>query len=385
MGYVSDRLGEARVVIVGAGAVGAAIAYRLAQAGARVSVVERAFPGSGTSGNSFAWLNSFGKQPRHYHDLNARSIREHESVAAEVGGDWLQVNGGLHWVHEGDPETTRQLQQKVRRLNEWGYQVDRTTAEIAMRELEPDLFIDPEKVSEVFVAHREGSVNAVSMVHALLHTAVRRHGAELIRAAVTGLSGSAHGIDTVTLDDGRKLSADVVVNAAGPQGERIAALAGAKLPVRLQKGALVVTAPAPVCLRRVVHAPESHVRPDGGGRLMLHLEPYDSMVTEDVAPPAGHSLAERAVSDAVRIIPGLRGVAAESIRVGFRAMPADGHPIIGFEPGVAGLYQAVTHSGITLSAILGRLVTEDLSGNDVPELAPYRPDRFAAPVGAAAS
>ncbi|HQZ91098.1 MAG TPA: FAD-dependent oxidoreductase, partial [Thermomicrobiales bacterium] len=64
--YFSD----ASIVIIGAGAVGSATAYRLAQAGAAVTVVERRFPGAGTSGSSFAWLNSFGKTPRDYHRLN---------------------------------------------------------------------------------------------------------------------------------------------------------------------------------------------------------------------------------------------------------------------------------------------------------------------------
>ncbi|HCG29398.1 MAG TPA: hypothetical protein DEU95_06570, partial [Chloroflexi bacterium] len=46
--YFSD----ASIVIIGAGAVGSATAYRLAQAGAAVTVVERRFPGAGTSGSS---------------------------------------------------------------------------------------------------------------------------------------------------------------------------------------------------------------------------------------------------------------------------------------------------------------------------------------------
>ncbi len=57
-------------------------------------------------------------------------------------------------------------------------------------------------------------------------------------------------------------------------------------------------------------------------------------------------------------------------------MPKDGHPIVGFEPEVTGLYELVMHSGITLSALMGLLVTEDLLGVDPPELAPYRPERF---------
>jgi glycine/D-amino acid oxidase-like deaminating enzyme len=58
-------------------------------------------------------------------------------------------------------------------------------------------------------------------------------------------------------------------------------------------------------------------------------------------------------------------------------MPADGQSIVGWLPGTAGLYLAVTHSGVTLGAHLARLITEELcTGTPPAELAPYRPGRF---------
>ena len=66
-------------------------------------------------------------------------------------------------------------------------------------------------------------------------------------------------------------------------------------------------------------------------------------------------------------------------RVCVRPMPADGRSIVGWLPGVRGLYIAVTHSGVTLSAHLARLITAELvTGAPAAELAPYRPDRFVA-------
>ena len=62
------------IVVVGAGSVGANVAYRLAQRGARVTVLDAGAPGGGTSGASFAWTNSFSKTPRDYHDLNVASM-----------------------------------------------------------------------------------------------------------------------------------------------------------------------------------------------------------------------------------------------------------------------------------------------------------------------
>jgi glycine/D-amino acid oxidase-like deaminating enzyme len=64
---------------------------------------------------------------------------------------------------------------------------------------------------------------------------------------------------------------------------------------------------------------------------------------------------------------------------GFRPMPADGMPIVGFAPGRSDLYVAVMHSGVTLGPLVGRLAaTEMLDGVRAEPLAPYRLDRFTA-------
>lgn len=47
-----------RIVVIGAGIIGASIAYHLAAAGAKVTVLEAERPGAGATENSFAWLNA---------------------------------------------------------------------------------------------------------------------------------------------------------------------------------------------------------------------------------------------------------------------------------------------------------------------------------------
>ena len=85
-------MSETRVIVIGAGSVGANVAYRLAERGAQVTVLEAGSPGGGTSSASFAWTNSFNKTPRDYHDLNAASMAEHTALARELGGGaWLRA------------------------------------------------------------------------------------------------------------------------------------------------------------------------------------------------------------------------------------------------------------------------------------------------------
>jgi glycine/D-amino acid oxidase-like deaminating enzyme len=373
----SDYLSDARVVIIGAGVVGAALSYRLAQAGASVTTVERHHPGAGTSGRTFAWLNGMDKPPRAYHRLNILSIRDQEDLADELGGDWLHVTGSLHWAAAGDGARASALDQSVHRLLGWGMRVDRLTPEQAVRELEPDLVIDPALVGAVFFVHRAGWLDPMAMAHGTLRAAIERHGAELVRGEVVELRAAAGMIERLVLADGRELEADVVINAAGPDAGRIAGLAGASLPIERTPGLLVVTAPAPARLRRVAYGPEVHLRPDGGGRVMVQWEPLDSRAVEEAPLALDDPLVGEAMERAKTVMPALARVGVEAVRLGIRAVPRDGFPVVGFDPVVGNLYHVVTHSGITLSARLALLVVEELTGGDTAPLDPYRPDRFA--------
>jgi glycine/D-amino acid oxidase-like deaminating enzyme len=63
--------------------------------------------------------------------------------------------------------------------------------------------------------------------------------------------------------------------------------------------------------------------------------------------------------------------------VGIRPIPEDGFPAIGRAPGVAGLYVAVTHSGITLPPAIGHFVADEiLTGEREGLLKPYGLERF---------
>ena len=53
-----------KTIVIGAGVMGASVAYRLAQAGAAVTVLEATRIGGGTSGISFAWTNAHKKPPK---------------------------------------------------------------------------------------------------------------------------------------------------------------------------------------------------------------------------------------------------------------------------------------------------------------------------------
>jgi glycine/D-amino acid oxidase-like deaminating enzyme len=359
----------ADVVVVGAGCVGASVAYRLTERGARVMVLEAGAPGSGTSRASFAWTNSFAKTPRDYHDLNVASMEEHALLAKELGGGpWLHQDGALAW--EDTPPGAKRLAETVERLAAWGYPIARISPREA-RELEPDLHIAPH-VTDVIWTPGEGYVEVVPFIAALLGHAAQ-HGASVRPGVrVTAITTERSRVRGVITAAGERIAADVVVDCGGVAAGEIASLAGISLALDGVPGRLVYTGPVATTLRRPVHAPGVHFRPDGGGRLVLAEGAHDQVWKEGGEPwPAERSLAAVAAH-----LPVLAGATIEAIRVGVRPMPRDERPLVGSLPGLDGFYVVVSHSGVTLGPLWGRIAAAELLDGIVdPRLAPYRPGR----------
>src|SRR5271170_5851886 len=108
-----------KVIVIGAGVMGASAAFQLAQAGADVTVLEAGRVGGGTSGISFAWTNSHNKPPRAYHDLNVAGMRAHAGLREEFGATpWWHSGGSVEWE---PPEERAAQAANVERLRSWGY------------------------------------------------------------------------------------------------------------------------------------------------------------------------------------------------------------------------------------------------------------------------
>jgi glycine/D-amino acid oxidase-like deaminating enzyme len=89
---------------------------------------------------------------------------------------------------------------------------------------------------------------------------------------------------------------------------------------------------------------------------------------------------QRILAKIGRFLPGAQGAALERLTLGFRPMPLDEFPVMGALPGLADLHVAVTHSGVTLAPIVGRLTAEEVLNTSRTEMfAPYRPERFLGP------
>nr|CEL21009.1 fructosyl-amino acid oxidase [Kibdelosporangium sp. MJ126-NF4] len=333
--------------MIGAGVYGAAVAASLAGRGVNVTVVDAGAPAAGTSGATFAWINSCGKQPRAYHDLNVAGMEAHR----KLGGDWFHEGGNLEWADAG----SEWLRHKVAGVLDYGYDARWLTRAEALR-LEPDL--EPAALPDDEIAYfpREGWLEPTRMVAHLLS------GVDVVRDAVVALEVGAGEVRSVRCASGHRIPVDAVVNCAGPMAAEVAQLAGLSLPMRNRKGVLVYTSPVAVSIARVIHAPQVHMRPDGGGRVVLHNEDLD---------------ADQVLAAAGAVYPGMRDASVESVRVGERPVPGDGLPVLGRVLELPNFHFAVSHSGVTLSVYAGDLVAAEVLGADQTDvLGPFRFERF---------
>ena len=246
------------VIVIGAGIIGASIAYQLAKLGARVTVLDEREPGGVATGASFAWINASWGNPEFYFRLRRRSMAEWRGLAAEVAELKVTWCGGLCWDITG--ETRDDF---LREHSRWGYGMSLVTRK-EIRKLEPNLMAPP---AEAIHVAEEGMVEPVEAAQALL-AAARALGSEVFAPTrVKWLDVESGRIRGVMLEEGH-IRADEVVVAAGAGSDELLASAGFKLPLDLPPGLLVHTHPAPRLLNGLVLAPELHLRQTPTGELV---------------------------------------------------------------------------------------------------------------------
>lgn len=356
-----------RVCVLGAGIVGASVGYELAGRGADVVLVDGASPGGGATAVSFAWVNANAKLPREYFELNHAGMREYARLAEE-----LPENA---WLHRGGRLATAghipDLEAHVRRLVSWGYAATMLDARTVSTEVEPAVDLgDPDTPVAWFA--EEFCVDAVSLTRLLVAQCA-------VRGVVAHLGAHADAVSrqdgpfAVRLSDGTSLTADAVVNATGLAASGVGDLLGVPVPLTSIQGMTVLVHAPERSLRNVVHTADVELRPEGRDLVRLHDATLD-----DLLPCADRDdLAAVMLDRATRVLPGLAPGRVVSTHVGPRPIPADGVSVVGGVSSVPGYYVAVTHSGVTLGPLLGRLLaTEIVDGEVDPLLRPFRPDRF---------
>ncbi|MFD8819441.1 NAD(P)/FAD-dependent oxidoreductase [Streptomyces sp. NPDC059627] len=367
-----------KVIIVGAGVLGVSVARQLAVAGEDVLLLDQRGAGTGTTATTFAWTNSSRKPDPDYHRLNLAGMAEHTRLAGQLrGAPSYFPSGALQWA---DAANEQRLADNVERLQALGYPAHWVTPNEAARTA-GGLRI-PAAITSIAHFPSEGYVLPGRFVNNLLADA-EQHGATFAMGEVVAINDGPDRV-SVTLAGGKVCTGDRVVLAAGRWTERLAARAGIDVPMVTDAGrgaqtvGLLGYARSPqLDLRCVIHSPGLNLRPEGGGHTVLQALDLNAHVDPADPPAADGDIASTLARRFSALLPDPGGAPEIDLRIGLRSLPADGHTVAGYASAQSRVYCLVSHSGVTLAPILGRLVAAEITTDQEQDLlGAFRPTRF---------
>jgi len=377
-----NRSSSFDVAVVGAGVIGLAVAWRAAQRGLKVIVLERgAEPARETSSVAAGMLApisealatevalmrlglaSVSAYPEFVEEL-------HDATGMDTG--YLRC-GTLLAARDGDEAEA--LERELALRERFGLAVHRLRpSEARLREaaLAPTLRLALEIPDDHAIDPRK--------LTAALADALTAAGGELrLGATVASVETAGERATGARLADGERVAAEQVVVAAGPWSSSLDGIPpGAAVPVHPVKGQILrLHDPAgPGLLTRVVRFTGGYVVPRGDGRYVLGATMEERGFDTTVTAGAAFEL----LRDASELLPSVTELVIDELSAGLRPATPDNAPAIG-SGAISGLHWATGHfrHGILLTPITAQIVAAGLAGDDPGELAAeFAPTRFAA-------
>jgi glycine/D-amino acid oxidase-like deaminating enzyme len=375
----------ADLVVIGAGAVGAACAYFASRAGLSVHVVERGLVAAGTTSACEGNLLVSDKErgPELDLALYSRAVFAHD--LAELGSLWeFDAKGGL--VVSSTGAGAEALAALTARQRAAGIEVSDVGAD-AIAGYEPH--ITPALVAGAFYP-QDAQVQPMLMTAHLLRLARDLGATVSTQTEVTGFVRDGERVTGVRTSTGT-ISAGAVVNAAGTWAGAVAELARVTVPILPRRGFVLVTEPLPPTIRHKVYAAEyvANVASSEHGLQtspVIEGTPSGTVLIGSSRERVGFDrtvslpVLARIAAQAVALFPVLSRVKVMRSYLGFRPYCPDHLPVIGHDPRAPGLWHASGHegAGIGLSVGTAKLLTQAITGAPTDlDLSAFAPERFA--------
>jgi D-amino-acid dehydrogenase len=371
------------VIVAGGGVVGATVAYLCARGGLRTLLLDRVDTGRATDAGAGIIAPRTSTRSEVLFELGLRSGDFYPTLlgylAEDGGGETGYARCGDLRVAVTEDELGH-FGALVAALGERRARHGYPTAE-DVREISPDearaLFPPLARPLRALHDRTAARVDGRLLNQALLKAAAQRK-VTLIRA----------GADRLVVEGGRvagvAAGAEVhraghVIIAGGAWTPALAGPLGVSIAVAPQRGQIIHLQVADRATGDwpVVHAFHDHyIVSWAGGRVVAGATRETGSGFDPRITAAG---VHEVLGEALRVAPGLAGAGMLETRVGLRPLSADGLPVLGPVPGVAGAFVATGHgpSGLTLGPYSAALVSELVLGHaPALDLTPFRADRF---------
>jgi glycine oxidase len=366
-----------RVLVVGGGLIGLVVAWRAAQRGLAVTVVDDA-PGSGATHAAAGMLApvteaAYGEEA--LLALGRASLQRFPGFVAEVeaaGG----IDVGLRTAGTVEVGFDADDMAALDRLHafqvELGLAAQRWTAR-QVRAAEPSLST---RVRGAVQVPGDYSVDGRAL-HTGLLAAATGAGVQLVQSKVDSVTVDSGRATGVRLVDGTALDADTVVLALGAWSGSLPGVP--PLPVRPVKGQILRLSGAEGLLegtvRALVRGRAVYLVPYGKDGLIVGATVEDRGFDGRVTAGAVHDL----LRDAIEVVPGVTELELVETLARWRPGTPDNAPLLG-QSGRPGLLVATGHyrNGVLLAPVTGDALADLLVTGELPELArPFTVDRFA--------
>jgi sarcosine oxidase subunit beta len=370
----------ADIVILGAGVIGASIAFQLTQRKAgRIVILDKDHVGRGGSGRSSALIRMhYSYPPEVQLALVSLHMFQHWREIVGEPGDFRKT-GFVRIVH---PNETERLKLNVEMQRHAGVNVQLITRE-ELKQIEPDWSVD-----EVELAAYEpdsGYGDGAGVANDFLSRARDKGATYLPRTQATSLLVAGDRIRGVYTDHG-EIHAPIVVAATGPWSRPLFQKAGYDLPIETEYQQVAILKNAPgmksggcACIDSVT---ATYFRSDGPDKFLVGDFYGKRGADPDNFPQrASDDLLEEIIERASRRIPALENAEVMRGVTGVYDMTPDCRPLLGEIPGIGGLYVCAGFSGMgfKISPGIGVVMSELLldGRSKTVDISPFRPSRFA--------
>jgi len=366
-------------VILGAGVMGASIAFHLARRKAgRILVLDKDHVGSGGSGRSSALIRMHYSFPAEVQlALISLKMFEHwREIVGEAGE--FRKTGFVRIVH---PNETERLKQNVAMQRSLGAKVELIDRK-QLQELEPDWAVDEVELAayEPDSGHGDGNVVANDFL-----SRARELGASyLSKTRATSMLASGGTVRGVQTDHG-EIHAPVVIAATGPWTRPLLQQVGFDPPIETEYHQVAILKNAPdmkgggcACIDSVT---ATYFRSDASDKFLVGDFYGKRPVDPDNFPQrASETELEEIIERASRRVSKLENAEVMRGVTGVYDMTPDARPLLGQIPGVEGLYSCAGFSGMgfKISPAIGLVMSElilDGAGTTV-NISAFRPTRF---------
>jgi glycine/D-amino acid oxidase-like deaminating enzyme len=361
-------------VIAGAGIIGASIAYHLTQLGIKVTVLDAYGPASHATRGTFAWVNaSWAKQPRHYHAFSQKGVSGWAAISKALNIP-LSSKGSLEWFESHERQI--KLAEQIAEQAEWG-EAARMLSEQDFTAIEPQ--IDFQGAEHVALSANDVALNPVLATENMLAFVETNGGfVDYPNRALSFENG-------IVQTESGPIDADHLVIATGADMTAPQNLGGVTLPQRSTPGVIAVTEPMPELIDHIIVAPGVHIHQRADGRIVMgeqggapdtHGDRLRSRPNDFPEMSFAEMHGEMVLDLAINYLPELNNAVIEDVYIGWRPLPLDGHPVLGFVPNKRNVSIAITHSGVTLAPVIGQLMADMIVSGNAPEIFNnYRADR----------